>query len=40
MVSKRGYPENIIENEMKRVKFPSCNKAQRKNSKGIAFAVT
>ena len=37
---KRGYPENIIENEMKKVKFPSCNKAQRKNSKGIAFAVT
>ena len=37
---KRGYPENIIENEMKRVKFPSCNKAQRKNSKDIAFAVT
>ena len=30
---KRGYPENIIENEMKQVKFPSCNKAQRKNSK-------
>ena len=29
---KRGYPENIIKNEMKRVKFPSCNKAQRKNS--------
>ena len=37
---KRGYPENIIENEMKKVKFPSCNKAQRKNIKGIAFAVT
>ena len=37
---KRGYPENIIENDMKKVKFPSCNKAQRKNSKGIAFAVT
>ena len=37
---KRGYPENIIENEMKKVKLPSCNKAQRKNSKGIAFVVT
>ena len=37
---KRGYPENIIENEMKKVKFPSCNKTQRKNSKGIAFVVT
>ena len=28
---KRGYRENIIENEMKKVKFPSCNKVQRKN---------
>ena len=37
---KRRYLENIIENEMKKVKFPSCNKAQRKNSKGIAFVVT
>ena len=37
---KRGYPANIIENEMKKVKFPSCNKIQRKNSKGIAFVVT
>ena len=37
---KRGYLQNIIENEMKKVKFPSCNKAQRKNSKGIAFVVT
>ena len=37
---KRRYPENIIENEMKKVKFPSCNKAQRKKSKGIAFVVT
>ena len=25
---------------MKKVKFPSCNKAQRKNSNGIAFVVT
>ena len=37
---KLGYPENIIENEMKKVKFPSSNKVQRKNSKGIAFVVT
>ena len=36
---KRGYPENITENELKKVKFPSSNKAQRKNSKGIAFVV-
>ena len=37
---KRGYTENIIENKMKKVKFPSCNKAQRKYSKGIAFVLT
>ena len=37
---KRGYPGNITENEMKKVKFPPCNKAQRKNSNGIAFVVT
>ena len=35
---KRGYLQNIIKNELKKVKFPSCNKAQRK--KGIAFVVT
>ena len=23
---KQGYPENIIENEMKKVNFPTCNK--------------
>ena len=37
---KRGYPENVIENETKKVKFPSCNKGQRKNSKSIVFVVT
>ena len=37
---KRGHPENIIENEMKKVNFPSCNKVQRKKSKGIPFVVT
>ena len=36
---KRGYLQNI-ENETKKVKFPSCNKTQKKNSKGIAFVVT
>ena len=37
---KRGYPEKIIENEIKKVNFPSCNKVQRKKSKGIPFVVT
>ena len=36
---KRGYPENIIKNEMKKVNFLSCNKVQRNQSKGILFAV-
>ena len=39
-LQKRGYPENLIENEMKKVNFPSCNKVQRKKSKGIPFVVT
>ena len=37
---KQGYPENIIENKMKKVKFPSFNKVQRKKGKGIPFVVT
>ena len=37
---KREYPENITKNEMKKVKFPSCNKIQRTQSKGIPFVVT
>ena len=36
---KRGYPEIIIEYEMKKVKLTSCNKVQRKKSKGIPFIV-
>ena len=36
----RGYPEKIVENKMKKVKFPSCKKVQRKKSKGIPFLVT
>ena len=37
---KRGYPKNIIGSEMKKVNFPSCNKVQRKKSKGTPFVVT
>ena len=37
---KQGYPENIIENEMKKVNFLSYNKVQRKKSKCIMFVVT
>ena len=39
-LQKRGYPENFIENEIKKVNFPSCNKVQKKKSKGIPFVVT
>ena len=37
---KQGYPEDIIENEMKKVNFPSCSKIQRKKSKVIPFVIT
>ena len=37
---KRGYPENIIENEMEKVEFLSFNNVQRKKSKGLRFVVT
>ena len=37
---KQEYPEKIIENEIKKANFPSCNKIQRKKSKGIPFLVT
>ena len=34
---KQEYPENIIENDIKKVNFPSCNKVQRKKSKVYRF---
>ena len=37
---KQRYPENIIENEMKKVRFSSCTTVQRKQNKSIPFAVT
>ena len=40
MGSETRIPESIIENEMKKIKFPSCNKVQRKQSKGIPCVVT
>ena len=39
MVSKPTIPGKH-EDEMKKVNFPSCNKVQRKKSKGIQFVVT
>ena len=36
---KRGHPQNIIKNEMKKVKFLSRNKVQKSQSNGILFAV-
>ena len=40
LFQKREYPENITENEMKKFKFSSCNKVQRKKRKSIPFVVT
>ena len=37
---KQGYPENIIENQIKKVNLSSCKKVQRKKSKSIPFVVT
>ena len=38
LFQKRVRPENVIENEIKRVKFPSCNKVQTKASKNTVFS--
>ena len=41
MVSKRGYPEQIIDCGMKKVKFcDSRKKSERNNENGLPFAVT
>ena len=38
---KRGYPESVIENEMKKVKFSNERRqSKRKDDKGVPFVVT
>ena len=37
---KRGYPENMIDEEMKKVKFSQKGSKKSKGSKGVPFVVT
>ena len=37
---KRGYPENMIDEEMKKVKFSEKGSKISKGSKGVLFVVT
>ena len=37
---KRGYPENIIDEEMKKIKFSEKGSKKSKGSKEISFVVT
>ena len=37
---KRGYPENVIDEEMKKVKFSEKGSKKYKGSKGVSFVVT
>ena len=37
---KRSYPENMIDKEMKKVKFSEKGSKQSKGSKGVPFVVT
>ena len=36
---KKGYPENMIDEEMKKVKFSEKGSKKSKESKGLPFAV-
>ena len=37
---KRKYPEKLIDNEMKKVRFFHANLQSKKREKGVPFAVT
>ena len=37
---KRGYPENMIDEEMKKFKFSKKGSKKSKGSKGVPFVVT
>ena len=39
-ILKRGYPENMIDEEMKKVKFSEKGSKNSKGSKGVPFVVT
>ena len=40
MFLKRKYPEKLIDNEMKEVKFFPTNRQNKKREKGVSFVVT
>ena len=37
---KRGYPNNLIEKEMKRIKFSKISSTRKDNAKGVPLVVT
>ena len=37
---KRGYPESVIDKEMKKVRFSEQGQKSKKVEKGVPFAVT
>ena len=37
---KRGYPNNVIEKEMKKVKFSKISSTRKDNAKGVPLVVT
>ena len=37
---KRGYPESVIENEMKKVRFSKQGQKYKNVEKGVPFVVT
>ena len=37
---KRGYPNNVIEREMKKVKFSKISSTRKDNTKGVPLVVT
>ena len=37
---KRGYPNNVIEKEMKKVKFSKISSTRKDNTKGVPLVVT
>ena len=39
-ILKRGYPENMIDEEMKKVKFSEKGSSNSEGSKGVPFVVT
>ena len=39
-ILKRGYPNNVIEKEMKKVEFSKISSTRKDNTKGVSLVVT